>query len=84
MLFPIPLQCVAEYNTEKPGALYGVMSIDFSKSGSLLFAGLDSGNVVGWDVPAGSEIGKNEHEADQPRVCTNTNIESRVCKQTHY
>ena len=52
-------QCVAEYFTEKAGNPYGVMSIDFSKSGSILFAGMDTGNVIGWDVPAGTEVGKS-------------------------
>ena len=52
-------QSVAEYKTGKPENCYGVMSIDFSKSGSLMFAGLDSGHVIGWDVPAVEEVGEN-------------------------
>jgi len=62
-------QCVAEYFTEKAGNPYGVMSIDFSKSGSILFAGMDTGNVIGWDVPAGTEVvhlsqgGNSGHES---------------------
>ena len=50
---------MAEYFTEKAGNPYGVMSIDFSKSGSILFAGMDTGNVIGWDVPAGTEVGES-------------------------
>jgi len=50
-------QCVAKYHMSKPeNGTYGVMSIDFSKSGSLLFAGLDSGTVIGWDVPLETEV----------------------------
>jgi len=61
-------QSVAEYKTGKPENCYGVMSIDFSKSGSLMFAGLDSGHVIGWDVPAVEEVvhlsqgGNNGHD----------------------
>jgi len=63
-------QSVAEYKTDKSeSATYGVMSIDFSKSGSILFAGLDSGTVIGWDVPLETEFvhlsqgGNNGHES---------------------
>ena len=61
-------QCVAEYFTEKAGNSYGVMSIDFSKSGSILFAGMDNGNVIGWDVPAGTEVGKSGYETEITKI----------------
>lgn len=65
-------QCVAEYMTNKSESqTYAVMSVDFSKSGSILFAGLDTGSVVGWDVPLETEyvhMSQSESHGHESRV----------------
>jgi len=66
-------QCIAEYSTEDAGnddGIYGITCVDFSTSGSILYAGMDCGTVVGWDVITEEEVvnSKDHKKGHEKRV----------------